>query len=36
MGEKMVLVSNPEGKRQLEKHRRKWHDNIKMNFTQME
>ena len=36
MGEKRdvyrVLVGKPEGKRHLGRHRRRWADNIKMNF----
>jgi len=36
MGEKMnawrVLVRKPEGKKLLERHRRKWEDNIKINL----
>jgi hypothetical protein len=36
MGEKInawrVLVRKPEGKKPLERHRRKWEDNIKINL----
>jgi len=27
-----VLVGKPEGKRQLERHRRRWENNIKINL----
>jgi hypothetical protein len=27
-----ILMGNPEGKRPLERHRRKWEDDIKMDF----
>jgi hypothetical protein len=29
-----VLVGKPEGKRPLERSRRQWEDNIKMDFTE--
>jgi hypothetical protein len=32
MGEKRILVREPEGKRQLGKPRRRWVDNIKMDL----
>ena len=31
-----VLVENPEGKRPLGRHRRKWEDNIKMDLEEVE
>jgi hypothetical protein len=31
-----ALVGKPEGKRQLRRPRRKWEDNIKMDFRKME
>jgi hypothetical protein len=31
-----VLVGKPEGKRPLGRPRRRWEDNIKMNFQEME
>ena len=31
----MVLVGKPEGKRPLEKPRRKWEDNIKLNLREV-
>jgi hypothetical protein len=30
-----VLVGNPEGKRPVERVRRRWDDNIKMNFREI-
>ena len=30
-----VLLGKPEGKRPLGKHRRRWEDNIKMNFQEV-
>jgi len=39
MGERrgvyMVLVGKPEGKRPLERPRRRWEDNIKMNLQEV-
>jgi hypothetical protein len=29
------LVGTPEGKRPLGRHRRRWEDNIKMNFEEI-
>ena len=29
------LVGNPEGKRPLERHRRRWEDNIKMDLQEV-
>ena len=31
-----VLVGNPQGKRQLGRHRHKWEDNIKMDLQEVE
>jgi hypothetical protein len=31
----MVLVGRPDGKRLLERHRRRWEDNINMNIQQV-
>jgi hypothetical protein len=31
-----ILVGNPEGKRRLEKSRRKWVDNLKMDLREIE
>jgi hypothetical protein len=40
MGEKMkifrILVGKPEGKRPLGRPRRRWEDNIKMDFREIE
>ena len=30
-----MLVGKPEGKRQLGRHRRRWVDNIRMNFQEV-
>jgi hypothetical protein len=30
-----VLVGKPEGRRPLGRHRRRWEDNIKMNFQEV-
>jgi hypothetical protein len=30
-----VLVGKPEGKRQLGRHRRRWEDNIRMDFQEV-
>jgi hypothetical protein len=35
MGEK-VLLEKPEGKRPLERPRRRWEDNIKMDISEVE
>jgi hypothetical protein len=32
----MILVGNPEGKRPLRRSRRRWVDNIKIDFREME
>jgi hypothetical protein len=34
-GVNRVLVGRPEGKRPLRRHRRKWKDNIKMDFQEV-
>jgi hypothetical protein len=34
-GEYMILVGNPEGKRSLERPRRRWEDNIKMDLREV-
>jgi hypothetical protein len=31
-----VLVGKPQGRRPLERHRRRWEDNIKMDFPELE
>jgi hypothetical protein len=31
-----ALVGKPEGRRLLERHRRRWEDNIKMNLREVE
>jgi hypothetical protein len=31
-GAHRVLIGKPEGRRPLERHKRRWDDNIKMNF----
>jgi hypothetical protein len=31
----MVLVGKPEGQRSLGRHRRRWEDNIKMDFQEV-
>ena len=36
MGERRFLVDKPKGKRPLEKPRRRWEDNIKMNLQEVE
>jgi hypothetical protein len=30
-----ILLRKPEGKRPVEKHRRRWEDNIKIDFTEI-
>jgi hypothetical protein len=37
-GEKLILglVGKPEGRRPLERHRRRWEDNIKIDFPELE